>query len=78
MSDSEILNFVVLDVNEMSQTHLDEVFAHLLCFNELGELLMQCEAALGREDPTAMVNHDFEATLKDPRSINLLHVSIES
>ena len=77
MTESEILNFVVLDVNEMGQTHLNEIPAHLVISDELGELLVQRDCALCRERLLSKVLHNLETRLKDLLPVNLHHVLLE-
>lgn len=62
----------------MGQTHLNEVLSHLLCVDDLGELLMECDDTIGRENVLSIVLHDFEARLKDVFSVDLYHVGLES
>ena len=77
LSVSEVLNFVVLDIDEMGQTQLNEVSAHLILADELGELLMQRDGALLSERLLPIVLHDLEARLKDIRPVNSFHVFLE-
>ena len=54
----------------MSQTHLNEIAAHLVVRNKLGELLVQRGFAFGCEGLLSIVLHDFEAGLEDLLPVN--------
>ena len=61
----------------MGQTQLNEVSAHLILADKLGELLMQRDGALLSERLLPIVLHDLEARLKDIRPVNSFHVFLE-
>ena len=54
----------------MSQTQLNEVPAHLILTDELGELLVQRDGALLSERLLPVIHHDLEARLKDIRPVH--------
>ena len=67
---SEVLNFIVLDIDKMGHTQLNEFSARLILGDKFGEFLVQCDGALLSECLLSMILYNHETWLKNIRPVH--------
>ena len=73
---SEITDFVITDGDQVRQTELYEIFAHLLILYHRWKFLVQGNRSLDCERLLAIILHDFKSRLKHG-PVDLLTIDLE-